>query len=284
MQARTGKKMRVLVVPGNGKTGRRVAMKLMGKDVEVRRGSRSGDVVFDWGDRTSWAGALERVDAVYMAYVPDLSVPGARETVGAFADLAIGMGVKKLVLLSGRGEAKALAAEEAVLGKEGVDVTVVRPAWFNQNFDEGEFYELVMGGLIVLPAGDVKEPFIDVEDIADVVVAVLMGDGHGGEVYELTGPRLMDFDEVAVEISSRSGRRVVYEAIEMDAFVAGLLGQGMPEDYVGMLRYLFGELMDGRNAYVTDDVKRVLGRDAKDFRAYVDEAVKNGVWEVNVKA
>ncbi|MFI6114421.1 NmrA family transcriptional regulator, partial [Kitasatospora sp. NPDC051164] len=78
----------VLVVGGTGKTGRRVADRLAARGYEVRVGSRSGAVPFDWNDRGTWEASLVGVSAAYLTYYPDLAFPGAVEAVGAFSRLA----------------------------------------------------------------------------------------------------------------------------------------------------------------------------------------------------
>jgi uncharacterized protein YbjT (DUF2867 family) len=178
----------ILVLGGTGKTGRRVVDRLQAAGVPVRVGSRTAEPGFDWDDRSTWTAALDGARAVYISYYPDLGVPGAREAIAAFTKHALGHGVRRLVLLSGRGEAEAQRAEEA-LQASGADWTIVRCSWFNQNFSESIFLEPVLSGTVMLPAGDVGEPFVDAEDIADVAVTALTDDRHIGELYELTGPR-----------------------------------------------------------------------------------------------
>ncbi len=124
-----------LILGGTGKTGRRVAEKLAARGHPIRVGSRSGQPSFDWTDERTWEPALNGVGAVYITYYPDLAVPGAADVVGAFARLAVKNGVKRLVLLSGRGEKEAQRAERAVQ-ESGADWTILRCAWFAQNFSE----------------------------------------------------------------------------------------------------------------------------------------------------
>ncbi|MGH8827086.1 MAG: SDR family oxidoreductase, partial [Jiangellaceae bacterium] len=183
-----------LIVGGTGKTGRRVAQRLTARGLPVRVGSRSGEPPFDWTDRATWAPALRGTDAAYVTYYPDLAVPGAADTIGAFADLAVDRGVRRLILLSGRGEAEAQRAEQRVQESEA-DWTILRSSWFSQNFSESFFLESVLSGEIAVPAGNVREPFTDANDIADAAVAALTEDGHTGQLYELTGPRLLTFAE-----------------------------------------------------------------------------------------
>jgi uncharacterized protein YbjT (DUF2867 family) len=220
---------------------------------------------------------LAGASAAYVSYFPDLAAPGASEAVGALAGVAIEAGVDRLVLLSGRGEEEAQRSEEALM-RSGAAWTVVRASWFNQNFSEGHFREPLLAGALALPAGDVGEPFVDADDIADVAVAALTEEGHVGEVYEVTGPRLLRFAEAVEEIARASGRELAYTCIGIEDFVAGLAHEGVPEDEVAALRYVFTEVLDGRNAHVTDGVQRALGRPPRDFTAFARRAAASGAW------
>ncbi len=186
--------------------------------------------------------------------------------------------MRRVVLLSGRNEAGALRGEQFVQ-HSGADWTIVRCSFFAQNFSEGAFVDAVRAGEIAVPAGDVAEPFIDVDDIADVVVAALTDDRHIGELYELTGPRLLTLADVADELTAAMGRPVRYAAINSDEFAAGLRAAGLPEDEVTGLVELFAEVFDGRSAYLTDGVHRAVGREPRDFSAYAAAAAAAGVWD-----
>lgn len=268
-----------LVIAATGKTGLRVADRLEALGRPVRRGSRSGDVRFDWDDRSTWAPALDGVASAYVVYSPDLAVPAAPDAITEFTRLAVELGVERLVLLSGRGEEEAQRCER-IVQESGLEWTVVRASWFAQNFDEGAFHELVLGGEVALPAGDVREPFIDVDDIAEVAVAALTEDGHSGEVYEVTGPRLMTFADAIAEIADATGRDLRYVTIPNEAFTAGLAEAGLPAPQIELLDYLFTTVLDGRNESVTDGVERALGRPARDFRDYARAVSATGAWNV----
>jgi len=267
-----------LVLAATGKTGRRVADRLEQRGVPIRRGSRSAEIPFDWDDPSTWEAALRGVEAAYVVYTPDLAVPAAPAAIAGFTELAARSGVRRLVLLSGRGEPEAQRCER-IVQESGLAWTIVRASWFAQNFSEGPFAELVLSGEVALPASDVAEPFIDADDIADVVVAALTEPGHAGELYEVTGPRLMTFGETVAEIAGASGQEVRFAPIPVDAFTAGLAQAGLPSEYVDLLTYLFTTVLDGRNAHVADGVERALGRPARDFREYARETAASGVWQ-----
>ncbi|MEU1493375.1 NmrA family transcriptional regulator [Streptomyces sp. NPDC005776] len=270
----------VLVTSGTGKTGRRVVERLAARGVPVRAGSRRGEVPFDWADPSGWEAALSGAEAAYVAYYPDLAAPGAPEAMTAFGEIAGRYGVRRLVLLSGRGEPQAVVAEEALRAAAGdAGLTVVRSAFFAQNFSEGALLEGVLGGEVVFPAGGSAEPFVDVDDVADVVVAALCGDGGAGAVHELTGPRALTFAEAAAELAGATGREVRYLPATGPRYAAMLEKYGVPEAEAGFLAGLFTFLLDGHNTPVTDGVKQALGRDPKPFAAFAAEAARDGAWD-----
>lgn len=269
----------ILVIGGSGgMTGRRVAQRLIARGIPVRNGSRSADPPFDWENRATWGPALSGVDAVYIAYSPDIAIPGAVDAIRELVAIAEDRGVRCLVLISGRGEEEAERAEEVVQASR-IDSTIVRASWFAQNFSENFFVEGVMSGELAAPAGDVREPFVDVEDLADVVVAALTEDGHAGQRYELTGPRLLTFAEAVAEIANATGRDIRYTQIPQDDFISALEANGVPPVYVWLINYLFATVLDGRNESLTDGVQRVLGRAPRDFSEYARETAASGVWD-----
>lgn len=222
---------------------------------------------------------MQDIDSVYIAFQPDLAVPGAVDIIRSFTQFAVKSGVSKLVLLSGRGEKEAQQCEQVVI-HAGVDWTVLRCSWFNQNFSEHSLLEPVLAGYVALPSGRVKEPFVDAGDIADVAVAALTERGHVGQIYELTGPLLLSFEEAVEEISKATGRPIQSEHLTMNEYVASLLEYGVPTEYIGLLRYLFTEVLDGRNASLANGVQRALGREPLDFSGFTGQTAASGVWDV----
>ena len=267
----------VLVIGGTGKTGRRVATRLSARGLPVRNGSRAADPPFDWLDQESWGPVLRGTRSAYVTYHPDLAVPGAVAAIRRFAEAALENGVNRLVLLSGRGEEAAQQAEQALI-ESGADWTILRTSWFSQNFSESYLADAVSAGEVALPVGYVGEPFIDVEDIADVALAALTEDGHVGRLYELTGPRLLTFAEAITEIADVTGREIHYAEIPTLEYAAKLEAKGVSTSFISLATYLFREVMDGRNAWLTDGVRQVLGREPRDFSEYVRQAAAAGAW------
>lgn len=269
----------ILVLGATGKTGRRVLERLVTRNVPVRAGSRSGEPPFDWDDGSTWGSALEHASAVYLTYYPDLAVPGAVEAVRAFTETATSAGVQRLVLLSGRGEAEAQRAEE-VVRNAGLEWTILRANWFNQNFSENFLLEPLLTGELFLPSGAVPEPFVDADDIADVAVAALIDGGHRhlGQIYELSGPRLLTLEEAVSEIAAATRREIRFTHISPEQYRAAMTEAGAPDDVVWLVNYLFTTVLDGRNSSVTDGVQRALGRAPRDFSAYARRTAASGVW------
>ncbi|MGJ7603922.1 NAD(P)H-binding protein [Variovorax sp. LT1R20] len=267
----------ILVLGANGKTGGRVLDRLRAAGHAVRVGSRSAQPRFDWEDRTTWTAALDGVRAVYVAYQPDLCVPGAVDTVAAFYDAAAKAGVERIVLLSGRGEPEAQDAEKT-LQATTLDWTIVRASWFFQNFSENYFLDEIVAGAITLPEGLAPEPFIDADDIADIAADALVDSRHSRKLYELTGSQAFTFPEAIAEIGRATNRQIGCNIISMDDYAKVLSEAGLPQDLSWLVIYLFTTVLDGRNTPIAHGVEQALGRPPRTFADYVARTAPTGVW------
>jgi uncharacterized protein YbjT (DUF2867 family) len=265
-----------LVLSGTGKTGRRLVERLTRRHLPVRIGSRSAGLPFDWEQPSTWAPVFGDVEAAYI-YVPDLVVANPTEAFAGLVETALAAGTRRLVLLSGRGEEQAQACEK-ILMSSGADWTVLRASFFNQGFSEDFLLDPILAGEVMLPAGDVGEPFSDTDDIADVAAAVLTEDGHVGGTYELTGPRALSFAEATATIAEATGRDITYTRIPLEGFHAGLTAGGVPQVIIDFLVDLFATVLDGRNTVVGDGIERVLVRPARDFADYARATAASGIW------
>jgi uncharacterized protein YbjT (DUF2867 family) len=266
-----------LVLGGTGKSGRRVAERLQAHGVPVRIGSRSAGPAFDWADESTWAAALDGARAVYVTYYPDLALPGVDQLIGRFSERAVAAGARRLVLLSGRGEEGARRSEQA-LQASGAEWTVIRSSWFSQNFSEDFLLHAVLAGEIALPAHDIPEPFTDVEDIAEIAFEALTTSDHVGRMYEVTGPRLLTFADVAEELTKVTGREIRYLPVTPGRYTELLAEQGMPAEYAAGLTNMFVSILDGRNAHIMPGVEQALGRPARDFSVYARVTAATSVW------
>ncbi|MGA6158441.1 NAD(P)H-binding protein [Stenotrophomonas sp. NPDC087984] len=270
-----------LVLGATGKTGRRILARLRLRGTPVRAASRSSRTRFDWSDPGGWDAALR---GIAVAYVVAPRVPGPVHDFVARAEAA---GVRRLVLLSGRGSdtwgdstfgLDMRSAEDAVRGS-ALEWTVLRPSNFAQNFDEDVFHAPLVAGELALPAGKVPEPFIDAEDVADAAAAVLTEtDRHAGRIYELTGPRALTFGEATRLISRASGRPISYRQVSPAEYTAALVEEGVGEEDAHHVAEMFVLMERGLLAGTTDDLAAVLGRAPRTFEDYVVRAAAAGTW------
>ncbi|MEM7209514.1 MAG: NmrA family NAD(P)-binding protein [Pseudomonadota bacterium] len=268
----------ILIIGKNAKTGWRVDRRLKELGYLTRAVSRSTSPAFDWEDQDTWREALVGARSAYITFHPDLAIPSAERTIRDFVDMAVELGLKHLVLLSGRGEEGAQRAEK-VLQQSGLTWNVVRASWFMQNFSENFMIEGILNGELMLPAGDMVEPFIDVDDIADVAVAALTQSELHNRLFEVSGPRAMTFGQCVAEISEVTGYPVKYTQIPIDEFIDGLRTHGLPQPVLWLMRELFTVVFDGRNSKPTQGVEEALGRPATDFSEYLRKVVVSGAWD-----
>jgi len=268
---------KILVLGATGKTGKRVAERLSKLNLPVRLGSRQANPSFNWENTNTWAEVLEGVEKVYITFQPDLAAPSASSAIRQFAEASKKAGVKKLVLLSGRGEIEAQACEAILMGS-GLDWTIIRASWFMQNFSEGFFLDSVLQRELIIPRVNSLEPFIDADDIADVVVETLINNHHSHKIYELTGPQLLSFEMAVAFIAEALNEDISFKMISMEDYVSVLRSLLVPEDFIWLIQYLFSEVLDGRNESITNDIENVLGRPAGSFENYVSKTRAQGLW------
>ncbi len=275
-------KHNILVIGGTGKTGRRVVEGLEKHGHHVRVGTRGNTPAFDWNDHSTYGPALKGMDRAYIVYYPDLAVPGSKEAITALTEAALKEGLEKVVLLSGKGETEAEACEE-IVANSGLNYTLVRASWFNQNFSEGAFLDFVLAGQVALPMPEAEIPFVDARDIAEVATKVLLDDSYNGETITVTGPRKMTFKEVVEAMSKGIGKELQYRPISIEEFKEGMKAAGLPDSYVWLFGYLFKEVLGNPdNQTVSHDVERVLGRKAISFEEYVERTLATGIWNQEV--
>jgi uncharacterized protein YbjT (DUF2867 family) len=268
----------ILVIGKHGKTGSRVNQRLQDLGYTTRAVSRSTIPTFDWEKPETWRPAIEGTRAAYVTYQPDLALPHAEADISAFVETAREAGLEQIVLLSGRGEPGAQRAEE-IVRSSGIPWNIVRASWFFQNFSESFMLEGIVSGELVLPVGEIHEPFVDADDIAEVAVAALTRSALRNRLFEVTGPRAMTFAQCMQEISAALGRSVKYTRMPLDAYMGALQAQGLPVAMQWLLRELFTVVLDGRNSRTVNGVEQALGRPATDFKRYIEKTIASGVWQ-----
>ena len=199
-----------LVLGGTGKTGSRVASRLLSRGLPVRTAARSGaDAQFDWDAPETYAPALHGAGRVYL--VGPVMRTDFADQVSVFLDQAEAAGASHVTYLSAHGidsappETAMRSVELDLLGRPGLTCAILRPAWFMQNFSET--FLRPVGGAIVVPAGDGAEAFVDAEDIAAVASATLADpQAHASAQYALTGPEALTIAEAARSSATSAAR------------------------------------------------------------------------------
>ncbi|MEM6889627.1 MAG: NAD(P)H-binding protein [Pseudomonadota bacterium] len=267
----------ILVIGATGKTGKRVVQRLEVRGISARHGTRRSEIPFDWEQPETWAASLDGMKTAYVAYSPDLAVPSAHGVIAEFVKAVEAAGLKRVVLLSERNEARARACEDLVKASS-LEWTILQPSWFMQNFNEGGFLEAVMEGEVSAPDSGAAEPWVDLDDVADVAVAALLEDGHAGQTYEITGAELLTWPEAVAKIAETTGRDVVYKTITPREFEGTLIAEGFPEEDADFVATLVAQILDGKNASTSDGLQRALGREPRNFGQFASDANAAGCW------
>ncbi|BFM08167.1 SDR family oxidoreductase [Halioxenophilus aromaticivorans] len=268
----------VAVIGASGKTGSRVVRQLTELEIKTRPLSRQTSPAFDWANPQAWPQALTGVDSIYITYHPDLALPQAKDDIAQLITVAKAQGVKHLVLLSGRGEDGAQQAEKQVI-QSGLNWNIVRASWFMQNFSESFMLDGILNGELVLPHPQATEPFIDIDDIAEIAVAALTKPELANRLFEVTGPELLSFAQCIELLSLRLNRPVGLTTIALEDYIAAAQQQpDLPEGFDWLIHELFSTVLDGRNEFTTDTINKVLGRPATRFEQYLEKTAENGVW------
>ncbi|TDE09099.1 NAD(P)H-binding protein [Jiangella asiatica] len=265
----------VLVLGATGSTGRRVAGLLRARGVPVRAAARTGEVRFDWTEPRTWEPAVGGADRMYLMAPHELPVDPA------FVTVAVGAGVRRIVLLSSRGieamgDQRLLDAERTVRDS-GAEWTIVRADWFDQNFDEGFFRPAVMAGELAIPLDDHRQGFVDADDIAAVAVTALTEDGHAGRGYEVTGPEALSFGAATDLVGQAAGRSVQYRG-SAEEYLVAQAALGVPRAEAEQAVAAFAALRAQGDPELSDAVRQVTGRAPKRFATYAAEAAARGAW------
>lgn len=269
----------ILVTGATGNVGRHVLDLLIEDGHGVRALTRDPQrsvwpgeadvVVGDLSDAGSLEAALSGVDAVFLFAAPG-SGPG-------FVAAAERAGVHKVVLLSSGavdddaevqdGPIAAYHAEvEQALRASGLEWTFLRPDSFAANTlmwaGQTKSGDVVRGAYAGAASAPVHEA-----DIAAVAVAALTRDGHGGRVYELTGPESLTHADQARILGEAIGRPIEYAELPAET-VRQAMSAHVPGPVLDGILKVWSEAV-GRVAPTTTDIEKITGRPARSYRAWV---------------
>ncbi|MDT0164939.1 nucleoside-diphosphate sugar epimerase [Actinotalea sp. AC32] len=270
---------RVLVTGVRGKTGVPLARLLTAwPGVEVLGGSSDPTTVtlegvqptaFSWDDASTWAAAVDGVDAAYVVR-PDRA--DAPELIDA---LLIQLPAEARVVLLSERDADSVGPHgwavrtEQVVRSSGRRWTILRPSWFMQVLTDERFFlgQLVDEGELAFSSSGACLAWIDARDIAAVAERSLLDDGHEGQVHELSGPESLTLPQVAEQLSTAAGHRVTHREITIDEALEGLTG--FERD---LTLWTFERVHAGTFAPVTDTVERVTGRPARTLETFLADS------------
>jgi uncharacterized protein YbjT (DUF2867 family) len=182
-------------------------------------------------------------------------------------DLAKKVGVQHVVKMSSM-EAVADArtpipkihwASEEHIRKSGLAWTMLKPNFFMQNM-LGSARSIKENKSFSLPMGDGATAMADARDIGAVAAEVLTGKGHEGRSYEITGPELLTFHQVAERFSEVLGTKISYVAADPAAYLATLKRVLPNEWHVNAVSELFREIAEGPPPHLTDTFQKLTGR------------------------
>ena len=114
-------------------------------------------------------------------------------------------------------------------------------------------------GVIRGPAAEGRVGAVAREDIAEVAVAVLLGEGHDGRTYDVTGPEAITLKEAANELSRASGRRISYHPETLEEAYASRASYGAPEWEVEGWVTSYAAVAAGEMDVVSDTVSELTG-------------------------
>lgn len=270
----------ILVTGANGNTGSEVTRQLVaaGRLVRVLLRSRANAAKLpktgieialgSFADTDSLDAAMKGVESVFLI---SFEHPDQLALQANVIEAAKRAGVRMIARLSAS-SADAESPDPLIsnhgkgdrqLAQSGLEHVLIRPQWFNQNF-----LTYCPKGVISLPAGTARLPFVDVRDIGAVTVKALTEPGHTGKAYVLTGPEALNHAEVASILSEATKKRFVYEDLAPEIYRQQLIAEGASAYYADLIINLFARMRRRGTAEVHDDIRKVLGRPAITFQQF----------------
>jgi uncharacterized protein YbjT (DUF2867 family) len=273
----------ILVTGATGTVGRNVVTALSDRDVAVRIGVRDPDAVstetavagaavaFDFTKPETWGRALADADGLFLMRPPVVDT----SDIGAFVDAADRVGVTRIAYLSTLGAEKNPLVphhwiEKRILATD-MEYTLLRASFFMQNLLEVHRQEIVDHGEIFVPAGTGKTSFVDARDLGEIAAVVLTETGHANQTYDLTGPAALDYQEVAAIFSDVLDRPVTYPQPSLIAFATRMHRRGEPVGFIAVMCGIYTVARFGLAGRVTDDSQRLLGRQPRGMRPFVED-------------
>ncbi|MEU1289273.1 SDR family oxidoreductase [Kitasatospora sp. NPDC005856] len=164
------------------------------------------------------------------------------------------------------------ATEELILAS-GLPHAFLRNGWYTENY-LGDAAGTVARGVVLGSAGEGRIATAPRGDYAAAAVAVLLGEGHQGKVYELSGDAAWSLPELAAELAKASGKPVEHRDVTPAEHLDALVGAGLPQGFAEVLVDVDAGIARGELAGTPGDLARLIGRPtvplAESVRAALD--------------
>ena len=226
---------------------------------------------FDFTDRATWEPALEGATHLFLMRPPHISK--IKRDMEPFMRYLKTRGIEQVVFLSVQGaEANKLVPHykvEQALMELDLPWTMVRPSFFMQNLSTTHLPEIRDEGRIFVPAGEGRTNFIDVRDIGEVMAKILMGEGHIGKGYTITGERSWSYREVAERMSDILGKRIVYRPARPLPFLRYQRKRGRKLGHALVMLALYSVARMGKADGTTGTAEEILGRKPRSLDDFI---------------
>ncbi|MEU2334951.1 SDR family oxidoreductase [Streptomyces sp. NPDC006654] len=269
--------MSIVVTGATGQLGRHVVNQLLEKvpaeqiTAVVRDEAKAADFAAK-GVKIAVAdyNAPETFDGLFAAGDKVLLISGNEFDKGRPAqhqvviDAAKAAGVALLAYTSAPGSLKARlvddhrATEKALLAS-GLPYTLLRNGWYHENYTEN-LAPVLEHNAVVAAAGEGRVSSASRADYAAAAAAVLTGEGHENQTYELGGDTAWSFAEYAALIAEQTGKEIVYNSVPGEVLQSILTGAGVPEFFAGILVDVDESIAKGELVVDSGDLSRLAGR------------------------
>ena len=266
-----------LITGPDSKIGKNLVRLCDESDINYRACSHSTDIVCDWEDITTFDEAITDVCSIYLIIPPALAFSNMLKKMSLFVGLCESYDVEHIILLSGGGEEHSLEIEH-VVRSYSIPVTMIRPSRFAENFSEGFFLKSIVDGELIVPRDCSSEAYISAHDIAEVVNKALLTEIPANKTYELTGSESLNFQQATDLFNQHLDKQIVVKELPTEQYLI-LLSDSEAKEEIDLAHYLFSELLDGRNEYQTDDLKKLLDRQATTLSKFIQTTKASGIWQ-----
>jgi uncharacterized protein YbjT (DUF2867 family) len=239
--------------------------------------------IIDYNDRQTLLTAFHGCDSVFLLGPNALNQTELELNVVEAAKAAGVRHIVKQSVMGAASESYSLAKihrpVERAIEASGIAWTFLRPNSFMQNAVTFMAPTIRAESVFYSASGQARISHVDVRDIAAVAVTALTTEGHEGQIYTLTGPEALTYDEMAEELSKAVGRDLRHISLPPADLKAGMLTEGMPEAIADRMLDLERYFREDHAGTITDDVRRLTGRVPRRFAQFVQETARTGVWD-----